>query len=86
MYVHQPITITPTAEERNGNGHSGQLCNTDSSLTSFKAAVKTIHCHNELLTMWLDTMAATLNSFNFSTVMNITAPNLTSCGKESGLK
>jgi len=27
--VHQPITITPTAEEWNGNGHCGQLFNFD---------------------------------------------------------
>jgi len=32
--VHQPITITPTAEEWSGNGHCGQLCNTDIDITT----------------------------------------------------
>jgi len=62
------ITITPIAEEWSGNGHCGQLCNTNtdmtsqvclSSLTSFKESVAIKTMHEVLLTMWLDTMATT---------------------------
>jgi len=80
MHVHQPITIrTPTTEEWSGNGHCGQLCSTNTVTSqvwvvlhhskSHAVAVKTMHCQYELFTMWLDTMAPTLNSFNFSTVI-----------------
>jgi len=43
---------------------------------SHAAAVKTMHCQHKLLIMWLDTMAPTLNSFNFSAVLNMTPSNL----------
>jgi len=43
-----------------------------------------MHCQHELLTIWLDTMVPTMNSFNFSTVINMTQPNLV--WKGNGLK
>ena len=70
MYVHQLNTVTPKAQEGSGNGHCGQLCNTNTDMTS---KVLVLHhkepcsyCKNdalsELLTMWLDTMVPTLNN------------------------
>jgi len=70
MCISPCITITPTAEEQSGNGHCGQhYTNTDMTSQArvvlhhskrHAAAVKTMHCQHELLTMWLDTMAPTL--------------------------
>jgi len=42
---------------------------------------KQFYFQHELLTMWLDTMAPRLNSFNVSAVINMTPPNLVWKGK-----